>query len=145
MIIKAYVMKELPFNKATLWTISMDDYYLNKWFCVQGGLTGLLRCLGTNNYKLLQYLCYFTWITQGRLTPWTMKSDHGRWPFSMVRHHGPTFMGRFLKKSIYKVFGSFTSCKPNVDQEEWPCTKKWMCWFLFYFIIYVLKRQFWGR
>ena len=22
----------------------------------------------------------------------------------------------------------FTRCKPNVDQEEWPCTEKWMCW-----------------
>ena len=21
-----------------------------------------------------------------------------------------------------------TRCKPKVDQEEWPCTEKWMCW-----------------
>ena len=50
----------------------------------------------------------------------TMKSDHGRWPSSMVR---------LLKKSIYKVFWPLTRCTPNVDQKEWPCTKKWMCSF----------------
>ena len=33
------------------------------------------------------YLCFY-WeycSAKGRLTPWTMKSDHGKWPFSMVR------------------------------------------------------------
>jgi hypothetical protein len=29
---------------------------------------------------------------KGRFTPWIMKSDHGRWPFSMVRLDGPTSM-----------------------------------------------------
>ena len=59
----------------------------------------------------------------GWFTPWTMKSDHGRWPFPMARLHGPTFMVRFLGKSIYKAFGPLTRCKPNVNQEEWSCTK----------------------
>ena len=62
----------------------------------------------------------------GRFTPWTMKSDHGRWPYSMVWLHGPTSRVHFLKKSICKVFGPFTRCKRNVHQEEWPCTKKWL-------------------
>jgi hypothetical protein len=35
---------------------------------------------------------------KGGFTPWTMKSDHGRWPFSMVRLDGPTFMVGFHKK-----------------------------------------------
>ena len=52
-----------------------------------------------------------------------MKSDHGRWPFPMVRLDGPTSMVRFLKKSIHKAFGPLTRCKLNVDQEEWSCTK----------------------
>ena len=37
-------------------------------------------------------------------------------------HHGPTSTVRFLQKDIYKAHGPLTSCKPNVDQEEWPCT-----------------------
>ena len=69
-----------------------------------------------------------------------MKCDHGRWPFSMVRLDGLTSMVWFLHKSIYKAFGPLTRCKLNVDQEEWPCTKKWMCWFFF---IYALNGQFW--
>ena len=28
-----------------------------------------------------------------------------------------------LKTQFYKAFGPLTSCKPNVDQKEWPCTK----------------------
>ena len=59
---------------------------------------------------------------KGRFTPWTMKSDHGRWPFPW---------SDFLKNHIYKAFGPLTRCKPNVDQEGWPCTKKWTCWFFF--------------
>ena len=62
-------------------------------------------------------------VPKGQFTPWTMKLDHGRWPFSMVRLDGPTSMVQFLKKSIYKAFGPLTRCKPNVDQEEWPFTK----------------------
>ena len=65
---------------------------------------------------------------KGRFTPWTMKVDHGRWPFSMVWLDGPTPGLSFFKKknSIYKVFGSLTKCTRNVDQGEWPCTKKVM-------------------
>ena len=64
---------------------------------------------------------------------------HGRWHFSMVWLDGPTSMVWFLKKSIYKAFGPLTRCKSNVDQEEWPCIKMWMCWL---FLIYARKGQF---
>ena len=47
-----------------------------------------------------------------------MKSDHGRWPFSFVRLDGPTYMLRFLKKSIYKAFGPLTGWKANVGQKN---------------------------
>ena len=30
----------------------------------------------------------------------------------------------FLKKTLYKACGPLIRCKPNVDQEERPCTKK---------------------
>ena len=29
----------------------------------------------------------------------------------------------------FKSLAPLTRCTPNVNQEEWPCTKKWMCWF----------------
>ena len=52
--------------------------------------------------------------------------------FSMIWLHGPTSMVWFLSKSYYKAFGPFIRCRLNVDQEVWPCTKKWMCWFFKY-------------
>jgi hypothetical protein len=33
------------------------------------------------------------------------------------------------KTNIFKVFGPLSRCEPNLDQEKWPCTKKWMSWF----------------
>ena len=59
---------------------------------------------------------------------------HGSWSWTMEDglFHGPTSMVWFLKKLVYKAFGPLTRCKPNVDQEEWPCTKKWMCSFFKY-------------
>jgi len=57
--------------------------------------------------------------------------DHGRWPSPMVWLHGPASIVRFFfkKKTIYKAFGPLTRCNQDVDQEGWPCTKKWMWWF----------------
>ena len=78
--------------------------------------------------------------TKGWFTPWTIKLDHGRWPFSMVWFDGLTSMVWFLTKINYKAFGPLTWCKPHVDQEEWPCIKKWMCWF---FLIYAQKGRYW--
>ena len=55
---------------------------------------------------------------------------HGPW--KMVFFPGSDFMVQLpwsscLKNSIYKAFGPLGMCRLNVDQEEWPCTKKWMC------------------
>jgi hypothetical protein len=36
---------------------------------------------------------------------------------------------KFLKNWFTKAIGPLTRYKPNVDQEECPCGKKWMCWF----------------
>ena len=57
---------------------------------------------------------------------------HGRRPYSMVWLDGPTFMVWFVLKSIHKVFGPLIRNKPNVDQEEWPCTKNECADFLFF-------------
>ena len=66
------------------------------------------------------------WDNMGRFTLWTVKSDHGRGLFSMV----------WVLKSLV---GPVTRCKPNADQEEWPCTIKWMCWI---FLVHAQKGQF---
>ena len=56
--------------------------------------------------------------------------DHKVGPWKMVvlvvQVYGPTSY-----KINFESFGPLTRCKPNVDQEQWPCTKKWMCWFFF--------------
>ena len=57
--------------------------------------------------------------------------DHETGPRKMGFFHGPTWwsnnthgpvFGKKKKKAIHKVFGPLTRCKPNADQEEWPCT-----------------------
>ena len=50
---------------------------------------------------------------EGRFTPWIMKSDQSRWLFPIVWFDGATFMVRILKKSVYKVFGPLTRCRPE--------------------------------
>ena len=55
-------------------------------------------------------------------------------PYSVVRVHGLHFMVQVLNKLIYKAVGPLTRCKPNVDQEEWRCGKKRMCWFSLYML-----------
>ena len=51
--------------------------------------------------------------------------------------------GLVLKICILKVFEPFIRCKWNIDQEKWPCIKKWMCW-LFLIQIHIQKGQFQG-
>ena len=67
--------------------------------------------------------------SKGLFTLWTMKSSHVRGLFSVGRLHGTTSMVRLTKILVFMVHGLFTRCKPNVDHDEWPCTKKWRCWF----------------
>ena len=55
-------------------------------------------------------------------TPWTMKSDHGRWPFSMVQLMVQHPWFNFLENQIQSLW-TLTRCKLNVDRKDWPCTK----------------------
>ena len=54
-----------------------------------------------------------------------MVHEVGSWKMAFV--NGPTswydFRGITLKKISFESFGLLTKCKPNVDQEEWACTK----------------------
>jgi hypothetical protein len=61
--------------------------------------------------------------------PWhrTMEDGLCQWSKFMVRLNGPT-----LEKNSFKSLGPLTRCKLNVDQKEWPCSKKWRCWFFWY-------------
>ena len=60
---------------------------------------------------------------------------HGSWSCPMLdgifpwSHFIVTLPWFNFFKCILKAFGPLTRCKPNVDQEKWPCTEKWMCWF----------------
>ena len=69
------------------------------------------------------------WLTcpKGRFKSWTMKDGF----LSMVRLHGPISMVWLLKKTRLKCLRPLTRCTTHVDQEEWPWTKTWMCWFFF--------------
>ena len=59
---------------------------------------------------------------KARYTPWTMKSDHGSWPFSMVQLMVQHPWFNFLENQIQSLW-TLTRCKLNVDRKEWPCTK----------------------
>ena len=68
---------------------------------------------------------------------WYSRPDREVGPWRMVFFHALTSWSSFhglisLKKSINKVSGLLTRCKPNMDLKEWPCTKKWMCWNFWY-------------
>ena len=66
---------------------------------------------------------------------YTMDHEVGSWKdglFPWVDLMVKLPWSNFFKISIYRAFGPLTSCKPNVDQEEWPCTKKWLCLFFEY-------------
>ena len=68
--------------------------------------------------------------------------DHGGRPRGRTFELGPVYtmdheVGPWsqlpwshLKKIKLQTFWPLTRCKLIVDQEEWPCIKKWMCWFL---------------
>ena len=61
--------------------------------------------------------------------PWSRTMEVGlfQWSEFMVQ----LLWFNSLKKINFKSLGSLTRCKSNLDQEEWPCTKKWMCWFFY--------------
>ena len=71
-------------------------------------------------------------------------THHGPWSQTMEDRPFPMVQlpwSSFLIKSICWAFGLLARCKPNVDQEGWPCIKKWMCWF----VKVVEKWQFWKK
>ena len=80
------------------------------------------------------------WSGPSRLSKWHLRNTklllkgclhHGPWSCSMS--HGifpwPCFYGLIVNEHTFKAFGSMTRCKLNMDQEKWPCTKTWMCYF----------------
>ena len=44
-------------------------------------------------------------VVKGWFTQWTMKSNHGRWLFSVVRLHGPISVVRFFRNQFTKPLG----------------------------------------
>ena len=54
-------------------------------------------------------------------------------PWKMAFFHSLTSWSNFHGPISYKInlqsLWALTKCKPNVNQREWPCTKKWMFWF----------------
>ena len=59
--------------------------------------------------------------------------DHEVGPWKMAFFHDLTSWSNFHGPISWKInLQSLTRCKPDVDQEEWPCTKTWMCGFFFY-------------
>jgi hypothetical protein len=65
---------------------------------------------------------------KGQFTPWTISLTMEKWHFSMVWYMVQLPWSGILRKNNVESLWAFNRCKPNVDQEEWPCTKKWMCW-----------------
>ena len=48
----------------------------------------------------------------------------------------------FLKNQLRKPFGPLTTCKPNVHQEEWPCTRRMN---MLVSLLYAQKWRVWGK
>ena len=67
--------------------------------------------------------------------PWSRTMERGLFSWSECMVQLP--WSDFLKK-CFESLGPLVRCKLNVDQEEWPCTKKWMCWFFLFG--YMLKK-----
>ena len=83
---------------------------------------------------MTQFLQVF--LHEGLFTSWTTKLSHVIGFLFMVTLNGPISK----KNCTLKAFGPLTRCKPGMNKEKWPCTKKCMCWI---FLIYVQKGQFW--
>ena len=133
------LVTSLGVNKRDIWCQLMVDVN-ERCFILVHRLKLIIVAIKATRQGCRKQLVFLERLSKGRFTLRTMKSDHGRWPSLMVRLGCPTFMIRFFPKPLYRFFGPLTTCKPNVDQEEWPCTKKWMCWL---FLIHAQKGQFW--
>ena len=91
-----YYVKYCQSHKLSL-TFRLNDRVFHKYLLVPQNTT-----MGLNNVMLHSRWCLLffdpqlsqaaTLITESQFTPWTMKSDHERWYFSIVRLHAPTSM-----------------------------------------------------
>ena len=52
---------------------------------------------------------------------WNRTTEDGLFSWSDLTVQHP--WSSFLKNQFYTAFGPLTRCRPNLDQEEWPCTK----------------------
>ena len=68
------------------------------------------------------------------LGPWSRTMKEGLLPWS-------NFHGLVSLKIILQSFGTFTRCKLNVDQEEWPSIKKGMVYLFSSFYRYMSKKN----
>ena len=104
---------------------------LATWGCTS--LTYSLNLL-THSLLLAFHVCRKTTNLVGVLSlinlgpVYTMNHEVILWKMAFV--NGPSSWSDF-KKISFESLGSLARCKPNVDQEESPCTKKWRCWFFF--------------
>ena len=84
-----------------------------------------------------QFLSHNVLWSQGRFTPWTVKSDHGRSPFSMVQLPWSDF---FKNKQFTKPLGpSLGVSRMWTERNDHALKSKCADFFL----IYVRKWQFW--
>ena len=101
-----------------------------KWIPRSSNLCWLLSLEWLVNLELIVQSLLNICFIEGQFTPWTMKLDHGRWPFPMV----------WLKtNSIYKAFG------PSLGV-NWMWTKRNdhpQKLNVVIFFIYAQKGQFW--
>ena len=83
---------------------NLDGFKTKSLFVAQR-LHSLLQITPTRSVRTFFLSFIKIKLPKGQFTLWTMKLDHGRWPFSMVQVHGPISMVRLLKKIALKALG----------------------------------------
>ena len=91
------------------WSCTIWLFLMNYHACLEIGplCWPSIQCMSIER-RAMNCLVVQSTLSKGRFTLWTMKSDHGRWPFSMVRVHGPTSKVRLLKKNSFESLGPLT-------------------------------------
>ena len=95
--------------------------------CYMHGFNGW----GGHWYKLVKYNEPRYFLLSLKFTSWTMKLFHINFIFYFFYGHTlrSHYYGQIYENVIFKAFEPLIRCKLNMDQEEWPCTRKWMCWY----------------
>ena len=118
--------------KVRLWQVAWCDAWC------EGMKLGCVKFLGQEGpYCLLVHVCKDTHCLGFVAAMLEITMDHKVVPRKRPILRGTTSMVRVTKILVFMVHGPFTRCKPNVDHEEWPCTKKWRCWF--FLILSIIK------